>query len=84
MQTPWLTSFLHDPHMIRPAAQLRMPRFHFGKDDKSLQGKPTTWPTTSPRVTGQSSRISRFRSRTPSYLAERNKAHPDYLGPAGR
>ena len=34
VQTPWLTSFLRDPHMIRPAVQLRMPRFHFGKDDK--------------------------------------------------
>ena len=35
MQTPWLSAFLHDPHMIRPAAQLRMPRFHFGKDEKA-------------------------------------------------
>ena len=35
VQTPWLTAFLHDPHMIRPAAQLRMPRFHFGKDEKA-------------------------------------------------
>ena len=31
VQTPWLTAFLKDPHMIRPAAQLRMPRFHYGK-----------------------------------------------------
>ncbi len=30
VQTPWLTSFLRDPYKIRPAAQLRMPRFHWG------------------------------------------------------
>jgi cytochrome c2 len=30
VQTPWLTSFLQNPAMIRPAAGLRMPRFHWG------------------------------------------------------
>ncbi|MEO6809551.1 MAG: c-type cytochrome [Isosphaeraceae bacterium] len=30
VQTPWLTNLLKDPYPIRPAAQLRMPRFHFG------------------------------------------------------
>jgi cbb3-type cytochrome oxidase cytochrome c subunit/peptidoglycan hydrolase CwlO-like protein len=30
VQTPWLTSFLKDPYPIRPAVQLRMPRFHYG------------------------------------------------------
>ncbi len=30
VQTPWLTSFLNDPYPIRPATQLRMPRFHYG------------------------------------------------------
>jgi cytochrome c551/c552 len=30
VQTPWLTNFLQDPYKIRPAAQLRMPRFHYG------------------------------------------------------
>src|SRR5206468_12710911 len=29
VQTPWLTSFLKDPYPIRPAVNLRMPRFHF-------------------------------------------------------
>ena len=42
MQTPWLTAFLHDPHMIRPAAQLRMPRFHFGKDEKASSKETDT------------------------------------------
>ena len=57
-----------------------MPRFHFGKDEKAqLDGDRRRWPTSSPRVTGPSSPTSRSPSRTPSYLAERNKAHPDYL-----
>ncbi|GIW86769.1 MAG: hypothetical protein KatS3mg108_1093 [Isosphaeraceae bacterium] len=30
VQTPWLTQFLQDPYSIRPAAMLRMPRFHYG------------------------------------------------------
>ena len=30
VQTPWLTSFLKDPYMIRPATNLRMPKFHYG------------------------------------------------------
>ncbi len=30
VQTPWLTQFLQDPYKIRPAAMLRMPRFHYG------------------------------------------------------
>ncbi|MBX6312614.1 MAG: c-type cytochrome [Isosphaeraceae bacterium] len=30
VQTPWLMSFLQDPYPIRPAVQLRMPRFHYG------------------------------------------------------
>ena len=31
VQTPWFALFLRDPYAIRPAAQLRMPRFHYGK-----------------------------------------------------
>ena len=81
MQTPWLTAFLHDPHMIRPAAQLRMPRFHFGKDEKaSFKETDSAGQLLRRAGPGASSRISRFPSRTPAYLAERNKAHPDYLG----
>ncbi len=66
--------------MIRPAAQLRMPQFHYGKSDASTRRmKPRSWPTTSPRAIGPSSPIRRSPSRIASYLAERNKAHPDYL-----
>ncbi len=41
--------------------------------------RPKSSPTTSPRATGPSSPIRRSSSRTTSYLAEREKAHPDYL-----
>jgi cbb3-type cytochrome oxidase cytochrome c subunit len=34
VQTPWLTQFLQDPYKIRPAAMLRMPRFHYGAHAK--------------------------------------------------
>jgi cbb3-type cytochrome oxidase cytochrome c subunit len=30
VQTPWLTAFLKDPYVVRPAVNLRMPRFHLG------------------------------------------------------
>ena len=80
VQTPWLTGFLKDPHMIRPAAQLRMPRFHYGKSDQVPS-----------RETAELANYFAARDRTEfpyqtipeqnsSYLAERNKAHADYLG----
>jgi cytochrome c2 len=36
VQTPWLTGFLQDPYKIRPAAVLRMPRFHYGATPAEL------------------------------------------------
>ncbi len=33
VQTEWLHSFLLDPHMIRPAAVLRMPKFNMSTDE---------------------------------------------------
>jgi cbb3-type cytochrome oxidase cytochrome c subunit len=80
VQTPWLTGFLKDPHMIRPAAQLRMPRFHYGKSDQVASHE-----------TSELANYFAARDRTEfpyqtipeqhsSYLTERNKAHADYLG----
>ena len=79
VQTPWLTGFLKDPHAIRLAAQLRMPRFHYGKSD-----------TTPSHETEELANYFAARDRTEfpyqtipeqnsSYLVEREKAHPDYL-----
>ena len=44
VQTPWLTAFLKDPYAIRPAANLRMPRFHLGGVLEPVSGgaKPLT------------------------------------------
>ena len=41
--------------MIRPAVQLRMPRFHYGKSIDTPSTKPRNWPTTSPPAIGRSS-----------------------------
>ena len=42
---PGSPSFLQDPYAIRPAAQLRMPRFHYGKADRRrTRGRPRSWP----------------------------------------
>ena len=79
VQTPWLTGFLKDPHTIRPAAQLRMPRFHYGK----AAGTPS-------HETEELANYFAARDRTDfpyqtiteqnsSYLVDRNKEHPDYL-----
>ena len=81
VQTPWLTAFLKDPYAIRPAVQLRMPRFHYGKSEQVPEpARPTSWRTTSRPATAPSSPTRRSSERTPSYLADRSKAHPNYLG----
>ena len=81
MQTPWLTAFLKDPYAIRPAVNLRMPRFHFGRTADGGPGRDDrAWPTTSPRTTARSSPTSRSPSATQAYLAELEAKHPDYLG----
>jgi hypothetical protein len=40
VQTPWLTSFLKDPYAIRPAVNLRMPRFHYGTTPEAIAEAP--------------------------------------------
>jgi cbb3-type cytochrome oxidase cytochrome c subunit len=79
VQTPWLTAFLKDPYAIRPAAQLRMPRFHYGKTVQD-----------SAKETEELANYFAARDRaefpypviaehTPTYLEEREKAHSNYL-----
>ena len=80
VQTPWLTAFLKDPYPVRPAVQLRMPRFHYGKSEQAAT-----------KETGELANFFAARDRaefpypliaerTPSYLEQREKAHPNYLG----
>jgi cbb3-type cytochrome oxidase cytochrome c subunit len=40
VQSPWLTAFLKDPYAIRPAVNLRMPRFHLGNTLEPISGGP--------------------------------------------
>ena len=80
VQTPWLTSFLHDPHMIRPAAQLRMPRFHFGKDEKAGSKETDTLANYFAARDRARFPYQSIPEQNPAYLADRNKAHSDYLG----
>jgi cbb3-type cytochrome oxidase cytochrome c subunit len=79
VQTPWLTSFLKEPHPIRPAAQLRMPRFHYGKS----VDQPSTETTELANYFAARDRTEfpyqTISEQTPAYLAERNKAHPNCL-----
>jgi cbb3-type cytochrome oxidase cytochrome c subunit len=79
VQTPWLTSFLKDPHAIRPAVQLRMPQFHFGKSEQ-VPSRETeevaNYFAARDRADFPYQTIS---EQNPSYLAERDKAHANYL-----
>jgi len=79
VQTPWVSAFLKQPHPVRPAVQLRMPRFHYGKA-----------PDVVSRETEQLADYFAARDRTdfpyqiiseqtPAYLEEREKAHANYL-----
>ncbi len=79
VQTPWLTSFLRDPHPLRPAAQLRMPRFHFGKSAVVPSRETEELANFFAARDREEFPYQTIAEQTPSYLAERNKAHPDYL-----
>jgi cbb3-type cytochrome oxidase cytochrome c subunit len=79
VQTPWLSAFLKDPYPIRPAVQLRMPRFHFGKSDASAKRETddvANYFAARDRTEFPYQLIS---ERNTGYLAERSKAHPNYL-----
>ena len=79
MQTPWLTAFLKDPYAIRPAVQLRMPRFHYGKPTRiAIQETEDLANYFAARDRAEFP-YQTIPERTPSYLAQRDKAHPDYL-----
>jgi cbb3-type cytochrome oxidase cytochrome c subunit len=79
VQTPWLGSFLKDPHMIRPAAQLRMPRFHFGKSTTIPSTETDELANYFAARDGADFPYQTIAEQHSSYLATRNQAHPDYL-----
>jgi cbb3-type cytochrome oxidase cytochrome c subunit len=79
VQTPWLASFIKDPHMIRQAAQLRMPRFHFGKSDQVPSRETEQLADYFAARDNAEFPYQSIPEQNSTYLAERNKAHPDYL-----
>ncbi len=79
VQTPWLTAFLKDPYPIRPAVQLRMPKFHYGKTEQIASqetGELANYFAARDRADFPYQAIAQ---RTPTYLEEQDKAHPKYL-----
>jgi mono/diheme cytochrome c family protein len=80
VQTPWLTSFLNDPYAIRPAVNLRMPRFHFGKTDELARAEMTGLANFFAARDGAEFPYQTIPEREQSYLAEHEAKHHDYLG----
>ncbi len=79
VQTPWLSAFLKDPYPIRPAAQLRMPRFHFGKSDDSAKRETDDVANYFAARDRAEFPYQSMAERRTGYLAERSQAHPNYL-----
>jgi cbb3-type cytochrome oxidase cytochrome c subunit len=77
VQTPWLTAFLKDPYTIRPAAQLRMPRFHY--DDSGSRRETDELANYFAARDRAEFPYQAIEERRPTYLGERSKAHPNYL-----
>ncbi len=80
VQTPWFDPSSSDPYIIRPAAQLRMPRFHYGKAEGVQRMKPKTWPIISPPATAPSSPTRRFPSSRWATSPIASRFTPSYLG----
>jgi cytochrome c2 len=79
VQTPWLTSFLKEPHPIRPAAQLRMPRFHYGRSVDVPSTETTELANYFAARDGSEFPYQSIGEQTADYLAAQDKAHPKYL-----
>ena len=82
VQTPWLTSFLKDPYPIRPAVNLRMPRFHFKSADDSPADETAGLANYFAAIDGAEFPYQSIPQRTQAYLSEVEGKHPDYFGAA--
>ena len=80
MQTPWLTAFLKDPYPIRPAAQLRMPRFHYSKLDDVSPHDTRELANYFPASDGADFPYQPIPEREQDYLSKLERQHPGYLG----
>jgi mono/diheme cytochrome c family protein len=80
VQTPWLMAFLKDPYPIRPAANLRMPRFHFGKAGEDVGGQTTGLANYFAARDGAEFPYQAIPEREQSYLSALEAKHAGYLG----
>ena len=80
VQTPWLTAFLNDPYPIRPAVNLRMPHFHFGKTDGLASSETSGLANYFAAHDGAEFPYQPIVEREQSYLANMEQQHPGYLG----
>jgi cbb3-type cytochrome oxidase cytochrome c subunit len=80
VQTPWMALFLRDPYAIRPAAQLRMPRFHYGKRVGVPSHETEDVADYFAARDGAEFPYQTIPQQQVGYIAEREQAHADYLG----
>jgi cbb3-type cytochrome oxidase cytochrome c subunit len=80
VQTPWFALFLRDPYMIRPAAQLRMPRFHYGKVVGVPSRETEDLADYFAARDGAEFPYQTIPQQQVGYIADLDKVHPDYLG----
>jgi hypothetical protein len=79
VQTPWLSAFLKDPYPIRPAVNLRMPRFHFSTANDSPADETSGLANYFAAADSAEFPYQSIPQRTQGYLAERESKHPAYL-----
>ena len=79
VQTPWLTGFLKAPYPIRPAVNLRMPRFHYGKTDDLAPKETENIANYFAAVDGKDFPYQLISERDHSYLATKEAEHPGWL-----
>jgi hypothetical protein len=79
VQTPWLTAFLKDPYAIRPAVNLRMPRFHFGRTAAAAPAETMGLANFFAARDGAEFPYPAQPERDQSYLASMEARHAGYL-----
>ncbi len=75
VRTGWLTGFLQDPYPIRPAVNLRMPRFHYGQTAEETRDLANYFAAKD----GAPFPYQDIPERERAYLASMEGQHPDYL-----
>ena len=80
VQTPWFALFLRDPYAIRPAAQLRMPRFHYGKAEGVHSRETEDLADYFAARDGAEFPYQTIPQQQVGYIADREQVHPNYLG----